>query len=111
MGFITRMRRRAHWSKLVALRVHLDPSLSTNGPLRVIPGTHRLGVQSDNEVAVIAHESKSVECLGGMGSVLMMRPLVIHASSKSTTDVPRRVLHIEYARAMAIDDGMELQIA
>lgn len=97
--------------QVVALRVHLDPSLSTNGPLRVIPGTHRLGVQSDNEVAVIAHESKSVECLGGMGSVLMMRPLVIHASSKSTTDVPRRVLHIEYARAMAIDDGMELQIA
>lgn len=97
--------------KVVALRVHLDPSMAANGPLRVIPGTHLLGVLPDNEVSLIAHDRESVECIGGVGSVLMMRPLLIHASSKSESGMPRRVLHIEYARTLAIDDGMELAIA
>jgi len=97
--------------KVVAIRVHLDPSTSANGPLRVIPGTHRLGVLSDNQVAEIARNKNSVECLGGAGSVLCMRPLVIHASSKSESEIPRRVLHIEYATTLAIDDGLELAIA
>jgi ectoine hydroxylase-related dioxygenase (phytanoyl-CoA dioxygenase family) len=30
--------------QVVALRVHLDDSTSENGPLRVLPGTHTLGV-------------------------------------------------------------------
>jgi hypothetical protein len=34
-------------SNVVALRVHLDDSTSTNGPLRVLPRTHRLGLLSD----------------------------------------------------------------
>jgi hypothetical protein len=97
--------------KVVALRVHLDPSTSANGPLRVIPETHRLGVLTDDEVAEVARERNVVECLGGAGSVLMMQPLLIHASSKSQSDMPRRVLHIEYASTLAIDDGLELAIA
>jgi ectoine hydroxylase-related dioxygenase (phytanoyl-CoA dioxygenase family) len=97
--------------QVVALRVHLDPSLAENGPLRVIPKTHQLAVLSDGEVATIAHGSKSVECLGGIGSVLMMRPMLIHASSKSESEIPRRVLHLEYASTLAIDEGMELAIA
>jgi hypothetical protein len=32
--------------RIVALRVHLDDSTSENGPLRVIPGSHELGVRS-----------------------------------------------------------------
>src|SRR2546421_5506071 len=33
--------------RIVALRLHLDPSRADNGPLRVIPGSHRLGVLPD----------------------------------------------------------------
>jgi hypothetical protein len=40
-----------------------------------------------------------------------MRPLVIHASSKSQTDAPRRVLHIEYAVSQSISEELELAIA
>jgi hypothetical protein len=43
--------------------------------------------------------------------VLAMRPLLIHASSKSQSDVPRRVLHIEYSASMAVGKGLELAIA
>jgi len=37
-----------------------------------------------------------------------VRPLTIHASSKSLDDRRRRVLHIEYASATVIAPGIEL---
>jgi hypothetical protein len=40
-----------------------------------------------------------------------MRPLVIHASSKATSEQPRPVLHIEYAATEQIAEGLELTVA
>jgi hypothetical protein len=37
-----------------------------------------------------------------------MRPLLIHASSKSHSDRPRRVLHIEYAASDSIAEPLYL---
>ncbi|HEX4076586.1 MAG TPA: phytanoyl-CoA dioxygenase family protein [Candidatus Acidoferrales bacterium] len=98
-------------SRVLALRVHLDDSLSENGPLRVLPGTHIQGVLSDDEIHQCVARISSVECLVGKGGVVAMRPLIVHASSKSRSDVPRRVLHIEYAESQEIADGFELAIA
>ncbi len=43
-----------------------------------------------------------------------MRPLIIHASSKSQSDKPRRVLHIEYATPSAdrcsIESGNRIEM-
>jgi ectoine hydroxylase-related dioxygenase (phytanoyl-CoA dioxygenase family) len=97
--------------KVVALRIHLDPSNEMNGPLRVLPGTHRLGVLTDDEVSRLAAERKAVDCLATPGAVLVMRPLLIHSSSKVQIECVRRVLHIEYASSMIVAEGMELAIA
>jgi hypothetical protein len=40
-----------------------------------------------------------------------MRPLLVHASSKASTDAPRRVLHIEYAPSLLLDGGIEIAVA
>lgn len=40
-----------------------------------------------------------------------MKPLIIHASSKSKGGTPRRVLHIEYAPASGISESIQLAIA
>jgi len=40
-----------------------------------------------------------------------MRPLVVHASSKSLTEMPRRVLHIEYAASESIVKPLKLAVA
>jgi hypothetical protein len=40
-----------------------------------------------------------------------MRPLIVHASSKAESDLPRRVLHLEYARSLDLGDGLQLAIA
>jgi ectoine hydroxylase-related dioxygenase (phytanoyl-CoA dioxygenase family) len=98
-------------SQVLALRLHLDDSTTENGPLRVLPGTHILGVLTDDALQKLSTQISSVECQVSRGGVLAMRPLIVHASSKSQSHVPRRVLHIEYASALTIEDGLELAMA
>jgi ectoine hydroxylase-related dioxygenase (phytanoyl-CoA dioxygenase family) len=97
--------------RVLALRIHLDDSTELNGPLRVIPGTHRLGVMTDAAVHALAQKRRAVDCLVRRGGVLAMRPLLVHASSKSVSEAPRRVLHVEYAASMEFERGLELAIA
>ena len=94
--------------QVVALRVSLDDSTSTNGPLRVLPATHRGGVFTAEEITRLAATTTPVECVVQSGGVVAMRPLTIHSSSKSIDSRPRRVLHIEYAAAAVRGDGVEL---
>ena len=94
---------------MLALRLHLDDSTLENGPLRVPPGTHTLGVLTDAQIHEMAIKAPAVDCIVDAGGVLAMRPLVIHASSKSRSDRPRRVLHIEYAARHKI--GAHLRLA
>jgi ectoine hydroxylase-related dioxygenase (phytanoyl-CoA dioxygenase family) len=97
-------------SRVVALRVHLDDSNADNGPLRVVPGSHRHGVLSDADVLeyVAAHEQ--LDCLCARGGVIAMRPLLIHSSSKTSSGEPRRVLHIEYADSLKLVDAIQLAV-
>lgn len=92
-------------SQVLALRIHLDDSTEANGPLRVLPETHVLGVLTDDQLHQQSAKIAPVDCLVPAGGVLAMRPLIVHASSKSQAVEPRRVLHIEYARRMEIEDG------
>lgn len=95
-------------SQILALRVHLDNSTVTNGPLRVLPGTHNRGVLSDDQIHQLAEEIAPIECTCAKGAVVAMRPLLVHASSKSQNGIPRRVLHIEYAASDTIASPLEL---
>lgn len=97
--------------QVLALRVHLDDSTPENGPLRVLPGTHKLGVLSDETIHDLVARVASIDCLVARGGILAMRPLIVHASSKSQTEKLRRVLHIEYAASWITEDGLELAVA
>lgn len=96
--------------QVLALRVHLDESNADNGPLRVLPGTHVNGVLTDDEIEELAGHSHPIECFAMQGGVLAMRPLIVHASSKSRSQLPRRVVHIEYAAGRTLSGGLELAI-
>lgn len=97
-------------SKILALRIHLDASTESNGPLRVIPGSHKKRLIDDKEFYEWMRR-KAVTCCVGKGGVIAMSPLLIHASSKCLRDEPRRVLHIEYAAFLEIVPGIKLAIA
>jgi len=97
-------------SKILALRVHLDNSTAENGPLRVLPGTHTLGVLTDNAIHELSRRVIAVDCLVPKCGVVAMRPLIVHTSSKSQSRSPRRVLHVEYTASPTLD-SLELATA
>jgi ectoine hydroxylase-related dioxygenase (phytanoyl-CoA dioxygenase family) len=90
---------------------HLDASEHSNGPLRIVPGSHRLGVLTDEQIAAKVHASQVLECTVPAGGVLAMRPLLLHSSGKATTPSPRHVVHIEYADSPTLGAGLELAVA
>jgi ectoine hydroxylase-related dioxygenase (phytanoyl-CoA dioxygenase family) len=92
-------------AKMLAIRLHLDESNEDNGPLRVIPGSHKAGCLPAEEVAAWS-ERPSVICTFPKGGAISMRPLVVHASSSCSKPEPRRVIHLEFA-ADDLPDGLE----
>jgi ectoine hydroxylase-related dioxygenase (phytanoyl-CoA dioxygenase family) len=98
-------------SQILALRISLDDSTADNGPLRVLPATHTLGVLSDDAIHELSQRVVAADCVVPKGGVLAMRPLLIHSSSKSQADLPRRVLHIEYAASESVAEPLNLAIA
>jgi len=82
--------------ELLALRLHLDDCDAGNGPLRVAPGSHRGGIIPSAECASEAARRGEQVCLANEGDALLMRPLLLHASSQASDPRHRRVLHLVY---------------
>lgn len=97
--------------QVLALRLHLNDSTQENGPLRVLPGTHYQGILSDQQIETAVLNAEPFTCLVPQGGVILMRPLIVHASSKSHSMLPRRVLHLEYATAKTISAPLGLAFA
>jgi hypothetical protein len=81
---------------LVAVRVHIDDGGPEGGGLRVVPGSHRFGRLDAVRAAALRAESGEIVPEVPRGGVLVMRPLLLHASSKATVPVYRRVLHFVF---------------
>jgi hypothetical protein len=79
--------------QLVALRLHIDACGAEDGPLRIVPGSHLQGRLEAQAAAEARQSQAEVICTAGRGGVMAMRPLLLHASSKSTGSSRRRVLH------------------
>jgi ectoine hydroxylase-related dioxygenase (phytanoyl-CoA dioxygenase family) len=85
--------------KLVAVRLQLDDHSPETGPLDVVPGTHRMGRLTSQDIAARALGER-FPCIVPRGGVLVMHPLLIHASGKPKSTRPRRVLHYLYGPAL-----------
>jgi ectoine hydroxylase-related dioxygenase (phytanoyl-CoA dioxygenase family) len=91
--------------QMISVRFHLDPCGEDNGALRVIPGSHLRGRIAEEEIARIREEAPERTCAVRSGGVLLMRPLLLHASSPSRVPGHRRVVHIDFA-AVKLPNGM-----
>ncbi|MEX0725576.1 MAG: phytanoyl-CoA dioxygenase family protein [Planctomycetaceae bacterium] len=87
--------------QMLTLRIHIDPQTEDNGPLAVLAGSHKTGK------AMIVENFEPGTILGESGSVLAMRPLLIHSShrSPSATTMHRRILHLEFAATEELPDS------
>jgi hypothetical protein len=80
--------------KVFTLRLHLDPTPTTNGALRCLPGSHKWGRQADFRRSQSDAAEHVIEAMPG--DILVMRPLLFHASSPATQPARRRVIHVDY---------------
>jgi hypothetical protein len=92
--------------QMLAVRVHLDDADESNGALRVLPGSHSLGRLSAERIQEMRSKQTDFLCVVSAGDALLMRPLLLHASSRSNSNRHRRVLHIEYA-AFSLPDELK----
>jgi len=83
--------------KAVIVRLHLDACNRQNGALRVIPKSHALGILDTEKTRCVCENHEEVIAEVPKAGALAMKPLLLHASSKSQSTQPRRVLHIVYA--------------
>ncbi|WP_248724577.1 phytanoyl-CoA dioxygenase family protein [Seonamhaeicola sp. ML3] len=76
------------------IRIHLDDTGANNGALKVIPKSHSKGI--------IRHDSKGWglenehTCNVNKGGVMLMKPLTLHSSNRTTNNKRRRVIHLEF---------------
>lgn len=90
---------------MLSVRLHLDPCPATNGALRVIPASHLRGPIPEGEVPAIRAAIPEHVCEVGLGGALLMRPLLLHASSASQNAAHRRVIHLDFA-SVQLPGGM-----
>jgi ectoine hydroxylase-related dioxygenase (phytanoyl-CoA dioxygenase family) len=90
---------------MIALRIHLDQATETNGALKVYPGSQHFGRLPPNRVREFA-KTPPVTCTATRGSILAMRPLLLHSSSAGTEPTHRRVIHLEFA-GVRLPQGLE----
>jgi ectoine hydroxylase-related dioxygenase (phytanoyl-CoA dioxygenase family) len=97
-------------AQLVAVRLHVDECGPENGPLRVVPGSHREGRLAASAVQRLRDRVGEVACTVGRGGALIFKPLLLHASSKASSPNHRRVLHFLFGPA-SIGYGLRWQHA
>ena len=82
--------------EMLALRLHLDDCGLTDGPLRVAPGSHGQGIVKSHDLSAAARRHGESLCLATTGEALLMKPLLLHASSPASAPNHRRVLHFVF---------------
>ena len=91
--------------EMVTIRIHLDETPASNGALRVIPQSHKKGKLESKSILFDVDDSE-VTCACAPGDVLLMSPLILHASKRAERPKRRRILHFEYAPLDALDERL-----
>jgi len=84
-------------NQMVTFRIHLDDSHQQNGCLKILPKTQHLGILDHSNIQRHINNHKPVMCECSARSALIMRPHILHSSSKASSPSQRRVLHLEYS--------------
>lgn len=82
--------------RMVTARVHLDDVGADNGPLLIVPGSHRLGRLIESEIGR-AEKRDAFACVANIGDVWLYATPILHASEASRKPSGRRVLQIDFS--------------
>jgi hypothetical protein len=79
------------------IRIHLDPTPETNGPLRIAPGSHRLGKIPEGGIDDAIARCGTATCLAERGDIWLYATPILHASAAAERPARRRVLQVDYS--------------
>lgn len=82
--------------QMYTVRIHLDDTDENNGALKVIPGSHLKGIY--RPAALDLSIEKEASCKVSSGGIMVMKPLLLHSSGRTTNNSKRRVIHIEFSK-------------
>lgn len=88
--------------KNFTIRIHMDKTTKDNGALKVINNSHSKGIFRVENLEI---ENETI-CEVEKGGIMIMRPLLFHASNKTTNNERRRVIHIEFSNQQ-LPDGID----
>ena len=89
--------------QMVVVQVCLDHSVDDGHALRLLPGSHRAGKLTVDAIKHLVETQAPVVRALPKGSLVVMRPLLLHATSAAATPSQHyRVLQIEFAPPEAI---------
>jgi ectoine hydroxylase-related dioxygenase (phytanoyl-CoA dioxygenase family) len=77
------------------VRIHLDRTTKDNGALKVLNASHKKGISRVENIKL--NEEIETICEVEKGGIMIMKPLLFHASNKTTNNERRRVIHIEFS--------------
>lgn len=80
---------------IYTIRIHLDDTDDQNGALKVVPGSHAKGIYRPETIDWNT-ETEHI-CNVDKGGVMIMKPLILHGSNRTTNGKRRRVIHIEFS--------------
>lgn len=78
------------------IRIHIDKTTKDNGALKVINNSHSKGILRIENLNF--ENEKETICEVEKGGIMIMKPLLFHASNKTTNNERRRVIHIEFSK-------------
>jgi hypothetical protein len=91
---------------MVTLRVHIDPVPTTNAPLLIAPGSHKLGRVPEDKVPEVVRQCGAVACLAEAGDIWLYATPILHASEAAAAPSNRRVLQVDFAQGQ-LPGGLE----
>ena len=77
------------------IRIHLDDTNEQNGALKVIPKSHLKQIYRPETIDW--QKETEISCNTLKGGIMIMRPLLLHSSGRTTNNEKRRVIHIEFS--------------
>ncbi|MFN3378523.1 MAG: phytanoyl-CoA dioxygenase family protein [Runella zeae] len=80
---------------ITTIRIHLDNTDENNGALKVIPKSHLKKIYRPETINWNI-ETENICCVK-QGGIMLMKPLTLHSSSRTTNNKKRRVIHLEFA--------------
>lgn len=75
------------------IRIHLDETTEYNGALKVVPKSHNRIYRPET---IDWENEKEIVCNVRKGGIMIMKPLLLHSSARTTDNKKRRVIHIEF---------------